>query len=581
MPERMEFTVAVDADPESWNAEQWLSAVVEHGERDADSIGAVRPRRISFDARVRHMDWRVSAEVYAVGEEVPAAAPTTPTAITPPAADAPHVAIIGSGPAGLFGALELLRAGLRVTLLERGEDVQTRRRAIAQLNRGGPTDPESNYAFGEGGAGTYSDGKLYTRSHKRGDIQGVLQALVAHGAPESILVSWRPHIGSNLLPEVVQALRETIEQGGGTVRFNARVDAILTEGDGAQRRATGVSLTGGEDITADAVILATGHSALDALLMARDAGAELAAKGFAVGVRVEHPQAWLDSEQYHGRREEAGLPAAFYELAGQCNERGVYSFCMCPGGWIVPSQSTPGTLVVNGMSLAKRDSAFANSGLVVELQPKDWCGKRGWRWGWHETLKKAAEVSDHPLLHEVIADPRGGNSIAVAEGRLPVHPDQDPLFGVRIQLALEVLAADAGGGDGKAPAQRCSDFVNGAGKAQPPIETSYLPGLTGVDFNAILPKGVAKRLRDGIESFDEVLDGFSGDGGQMIGVETRTSSPVRVLRDDETLQSTGCGALYPCSEGAGYAGGIVSAAMDGVRVAQAAISALAPSENLP
>ena len=575
MPTDLDLTLPATEAPESWDAERWRACAAQELAVAADTLVDARPTRISFDARVRHMAWQVALRVWTAGEEAPAAPATTPPTIPAPAADAPHVVVVGSGPAGIFCALELLQAGIRVTLCERGEDVQTRRRAVAELNRGGAVDPESNYAFGEGGAGTYSDGKLYTRSTKRGDVDAVLQTLVAHGAPESILVSWRPHIGSNMLPKVVQELRATIEAAGGTVRFGARVDALLRDGDDPVR---GVRLADGEELAADAVVLASGHSALDALLMACAAGVRLSPKGFAVGVRVEHPQAWLDEIQYHGRRDEAGLPASFYELSGRCDERGVYSFCMCPGGWIVPSQSTPGTLVVNGMSLAKRDSPFANSGLVVELQPKDWCGKRGWRWGWPEVMKRAAEVSDLPALHEVVADPRGGAPLDVAAGRLPVHPEQDPLFGVRIQLALEVLAAHAGGGDGKAPAQRCIDFVTQSGAELPPSETSYLPGLTAADFDTILPKGVARRLREGLRGFDTVLPGYAGEAGQLIGVETRTSSPVRLPRDAESLQAEGCPGLYPCGEGAGYAGGIVSSALDGVLVARA-VSAAAVNAN--
>lgn len=530
------------------------------------------------------MKWRIALDLWREGEELPEPPRTTPLPHAALAEDAPTAVVIGSGPAGLFCALELLRRGMRPIVLERGEDAQTRRRAVAQLNRGAETNPESNYAFGEGGAGTYSDGKLYTRSHKRGDVHDVLETLVAHGAPPSILVSWRPHIGSNRLPEVVQSLRESILAGGGEVQFGARVDALLTEGsaasegadgDRAERRVRGVRLASGEEIASEAVVLATGHSALDALLMARAAGARLEPKGFAVGVRVEHPQSWLDEVQYHGQREEAGLPASFYELSAQCDERGVYSFCMCPGGWIVPSQSTPGTLVVNGMSLAKRDSPYANSGVVVELQPKDWCGKRGWRWGWHELMKRAAAASDHPALHEVVEDPRGGAALDVAAGRLPVHPEQDPLYGVRLQLALEVLAAQAGGGEGRAPAQRCSDFVGEHGATLPPLSTSYLPGLTAADFDTLLPKGVARRLRAGMLEFEERLPGYIGEQGQLVGVETRTSSPVRLPRGRETMQAEGCAGLYPCGEGAGYAGGIVSAALDGLRVAAAAAEALA------
>ncbi|MBL7007663.1 MAG: FAD-dependent oxidoreductase [Planctomycetes bacterium] len=527
-------------------------------------IAAARITRYSFDARKRHMMWRVAVDAWLVGEEPPAPVATTPRPIAPPPQGARRVVVIGAGPAGMFCALELLRGGCAVTLLERGKQVQERRRDIAALNHGEPADPDSNYCFGEGGAGTYSDGKLYARSGRPEEVRAVLKELVAHGAPESILTSWRPHIGSNRLPKVVEALRESLIAGGAELRFGARVEEILTQG--APARVRGVRLAGGEEIAADAVVLAAGHSALDSVRMAEAAGATLEAKGFALGVRVEHPQAWLDRQQYHGVQAHSSLPAAFYELTAQVHERGVYSFCMCPGGWIVPSQTDPATLVVNGMSLAKRDSPFANSGLVVGVEPKDWCGKRGWRWGWPELLKKAAALSGHPMLHQVVVDPRGGAPIEVAEGRLPVHPAIDPCFGVRLQLALETLAAAAGGGGNRAPAQRCSDYVGDLGAASPPLESSYLPGLEAADFRQILPKGLAIRLREALVEFDTHLPGFAGEQGQLIGVETRTSSPVRVVRDESTLQSPTLPGLYPCGEGAGYAGGIVSAALDGVRL---------------
>lgn len=541
------------------------------------SITKARLSRVSLDARKGKMLWRAAVTAWKADEEPPPLPPTSPVPIPPVSGPAPRLVIIGSGPAGLFCALDALRAGLQVTVLERGLPVQARRRSIAQLNRGEPTDPESNYAFGEGGAGTYSDGKLYTRSGKKGEPEAVIHEFIAHGAPDSIGWMARPHIGSNLLPKVVEAIRETIEKGGGEIRFEAKAEKIHSE-NGAVRR---VELEGGETLDADAVVLATGHSATDAVLMARASGATIEAKGFAVGVRIEHPQAWLDKIQYQGlSREETGLPASFYECSAQVDERGVYSFCMCPGGWIVPSQAEPETLVVNGMSLSKRDSAFANSGVVVSLEPKDWCGKRGWRWGWPDLVKKAAELSEHPLLHEVVEDPRGGASLDIASGRLPIHPGLDPLYGVRIQVALEVLAARAGGGGNQAPAQNCGDFVREKGPEQALASTSYLPGLTPFDFATLLPKGVARRLRTALTVFENKLPGYLGKAGQMIGVETRTSSPVRILRDPETLETEGLAGLYPCGEGAGFAGGIVSAALDGKRVAAAVAAKLAPAPTV-
>lgn len=578
MPREVILRLPPEKDPEQLDPDELISRLCRELGWKQEQIGAMRQERTSLDARPGKLAWQLKFTVWTDDEEGPTPEDFDAPQLAAPAADAPHVVIIGSGPAGLFSALELLRADLRVTVLERGQDVQTRRRDLAELNRGTNTNPESNYCFGEGGAGTYSDGKLYTRSKDRQAIREVLLDLVRHGAPESILWSWRPHIGSNRLPKVVQAMRETLQQAG-QVRFGAKVVALLTNG-AESPQVTGVRLEDGEELHADAVVLATGHSALDALRMAAAAGASLEAKGFAMGVRVEHPQPWLDAHQYRGKKDEAALPPAFYELSTQVHERGVYTFCMCPGGWIVPSQTQPGTLVVNGMSLSKRDSPFANSGFVVEIQPKDWCGKRGWRWGWPDILQRAAAVSDHPLLHEQVTDPRGGDPIDVAQGRLPVHPGLDPLFGVRLQTALEVLAAQAGGGNNQAPVHRCDLFAAGEGPAEEPNPTSYLPGLTPANLYEVLPKGIANRLAEGLKIFHGQIRGFAGPEGQMVGVETRTSSPVRVLRDDDSLQSTTLAGLYPCGEGAGFAGGIVSAALDGKRVAsaiaRAASSALEP-----
>ena len=564
MSDRIVLLLEPEQNPEDLSPDQLLELAAEALECAPADLAAVRIHRISFDARPRHMLWNVSVDIWRAGEEVPEEEDYSPPVLQAPAGDARHVVVVGSGPAGLFCALQLAQEGLRVTLCERGGEVQERRRDIAQLNRGEETNPESNYAFGLGGAGTFSDGKLYTRSSKRGDVTEVLATLVRFGAPSRILTAWRPHIGSNLLPRVVSAMAEALQEGGHSVRMNTRVEELRTH----EGRACGVRLADGEEIDADAVVLATGHSALDALKMAQDAGATLEPKGFAMGVRVEHQQDWLDEVQYRGERLASDLPPSFYELSAQVHERGVFSFCMCPGGWVVPSQTTPGTLVVNGMSLSKRDSPYANSGMVVSIEPKDWCGKRGWRWGWPALLQQAAKISDHPMLHEVIEDPRGGEPFPVAEGRLPIHPDIDPFFGVRLQLALETVAAHAGGGEGKAPAQRCDLYADAVGEAGTVLPSSYLPGLTAVDLHKLLPRGMAMRLREALGAFEEVLPGLSGPNGQMIGVETRTSSPVRIARDAESLESCGLPGLYPCGEGAGYAGGIVSAALDGLRIAR-------------
>jgi uncharacterized FAD-dependent dehydrogenase len=489
--------------------------------------------------------------VWTAGEAVSPGPVTSPPTFSIPAPDAPHVVVVGSGPAGMFCALDCLAAGLHVTVLERGRDVQTRRRALAAINRGLAVDPDSNYCFGEGGAGTYSDGKLYTRTGGREAIRGVLETLVAHGAPEEILASWRPHVGSNRLPRVVRALRETVLRSGGRVRFGVRVEDIETasrDGGRVVSAALARDLEHGtvERVGCDALVLATGHSALDGLEMAVRAGATLEPKGFAIGVRVEHPQPWLDARQYGGLREACDVPAAFYELALQVEGRGVYSFCMCPGGFVVPTSTDTARVVVNGMSLSRRDSPFANSGLVVQLEPDDWCGARGVAWGWD----------------------------ALVGSGLPARPADDPLFGVRLQRALERRAAAMAGGGNRAPSQPGDLFLEGRGRVAPPAAASYRPGLAACDLGTLLPPGLAARLRVALRAFDRTLPGFAGRQGQLIGVETRTSSPVRIARDPGTMEGRGVARLFPCGEGAGYAGGIVSAALDGRRAAAAVVACL-------
>jgi len=483
------------------------------------SLPLLEIRKRSVDARRGRVRFHVvvgAAREYPLG-----GAPLRETS----ARDAP-VIIVGAGPAGLFCAYELARAGVRSIVVDRGKPVQARRRDLKGLTQHGRVDEDSNYCFGEGGAGTYSDGKLYTRSHKRGDVRDVLEVLAIHGAPHDILVDARPHIGSNKLPRVITALREALAAVGSEVRFSARVTELVVR-DG---RAIGVRLADGGELVGRAVVVATGHSARDVLELLARAGVRLEAKPFAMGVRVEHPQPLIDRIQYGRAAGHAKLSAASYRLADTPpGGRGAFSFCMCPGGWIVPAATEPDGVVVNGMSLSRRDSPFANSGLVV-----------------------AIELADLAQL-------------GLGE----------PLGGVALQRQLERAAARAGGGMLRAPAQRVTDFVAGHASSSLP-RSSYEPGLAAGDVAAVLDSTglpLAARLRDALRAFDRQLRGFITDEALVVGVESRTSSPVRVPRDADTLASPDLAGLYPCAEGAGYAGGIVSAALDGARVARAILAA--------
>lgn len=484
-----------------------------------DDIKAVRIRKRSLDARSKTVKVRLQAEVY-VNEDAPEEEVLRPDY---PAVCGDRVAVIvGCGPAGMFAALRFIELGIKPIILERGKDVQARRRDLAAINRGGIVNPESNYCFGEGGAGTYSDGKLYTRATKRGDVEGVLKTLVAHGASPEILIDAHPHIGSNKLPKVVQAMRQSILDAGGEIRFQTRVMDFLIEASGGERRAVGVVTASGEEVRGEAVVLATGHSARDIFEICQARDIRLEAKPFAMGVRIEHPQPLIDRIQYHQKARDMRLPAAAYRLAATVRERGVFSFCMCPGGWIVPAATATDEVVVNGMSLSRRDSPYANSGIVVGVETDD--------------LAPFAEAG--------------------------------VLAGLRYQKSLEVMAAQAGGGAQRAPGQRVTDFVAGRLSKDLPA-TSYQPGLNSAPLHELLPPALAKRLQRGFQAFEKSMRGYLTSEAVIVGVETRTSSPVRVPRDSRSLQHTEVRGLYPCGEGAGYAGGIVSAAMDGVRVAEA------------
>lgn len=479
--------------------------------------------RRSIDARQRQVKVNLSLAVHidSCDEDFG----RIPATVYPDVSGAPEVIVVGAGPAGLFAALELVELGLRPIVLERGKDVDARRADMVALNRTGAVNPESNYCFGEGGAGAYSDGKLYTRSHKRGPVDKVLRVFHQHGADHRILVDAHPHIGSDRLPGVIKAMRQTIIDAGGEVRFNTRVDN-LTVADG---NVTGVTDSEGKSYSGP-VILATGHSARDVYEMLSRCGATLEAKGIAVGVRLEHPQHLIDCLQYHSPQGRGKyLPAAEYSMLTRVDDRAVYSFCMCPGGYIIPATNADGLMVVNGMSPANRGTQWANSGMVVEILPDD------------------------------IPEPADGSDPALKM--------------MRFQGEIERSFFEASPGGQQAPAQRMTDFMAGRLSADLP-RSSYPPGLVSRRVDQLLPKGVSKRLREGFKAFDSKQRGFATPEAVVIGDETRTSSPVRVPRDRQTMVHTSLTGLYPCGEGAGYAGGIVSAAIDGILAARAVADAI-------
>jgi uncharacterized FAD-dependent dehydrogenase len=513
LPEEVEIELGLD---EAQDADKLRQSV---GKKLGISPSAVPEPTIlrrSIDARRGSVRFHLIVGLGARGSEpLGGPPPREPSVAGPP------VVVVGDGPAGLFCAYELARQGLAAIVLDRGKTVQPRRHDLKALHQRGEVDPNSNYCFGEGGAGTYSDGKLYTRAHKRGSVRDVIELLALHGAPEAILVDARPHIGSNRLPKVVTALREKLTSVGVRFEFGARVVGLL----GGGGRVTGVRLADGREIEARAVVLATGHSARDVFQFLAEAGVKLEAKPFALGVRIEHPQPLINRIQYGRFADHPKLPNASYRLAETVADRGVFSFCMCPGGFVVPASTEPGELVVNGMSLSRRDSPYANSGLVVGIEP--------------------ADVE------------RAGFS--------------GPLGGVELQRRIEQAAFAASSGALSAPATRAADFLARRGSSTVP-ETSYIPGLTAGNVAEVLDAAglpLADKLRGALAVFDRKLRGYGSEQAVLIGVESRTSSPVRVPRDPETLQAPGFLGLYPTGEGAGYAGGIVSAALDGQRVARA------------
>jgi uncharacterized FAD-dependent dehydrogenase len=480
----------------------------------AGSAGELRVVRRSLDARKgRPLGERLRIAVARRGEALLPTTPQLPQSRWPSGRPAPRVVVVGSGPAGTWAALRLGEAGIPATILEQGKPVQPRRRDLALITRG-ELVPGSNYCFGEGGAGTYSDGKLYARAKDRAGVAAVIADLVRFGAPEEIEADARPHVGSNRLPRVLGALREHLAGLGVEHRFETAANGLRIEGG----RVRAVRVDGGE-LPADVVVLAVGHSARAVYGWAAEAGVALERKPIAVGVRIEHPQPLIDQIQYGAAAGHPKLPPAFYELTANAAERGVYSFCMCPGGWIVPAATEPDGVVVNGMSLSRRDSPFANAGLVVSVSAQDF-------------------------------GPAGAG----------------PLAGIEFQRGIERAAFRAGGGRFRAPAQRLGDFL--AGRVSDTLgPSSYRPGLTPADLGTVLPRFVVDALRAGLRQIGARLPAFLLPDALLIAAETRTSAPVRFLRDPSTLLSPSAEGLYPCGEGAGYAGGIVSAALDGARVA--------------
>jgi uncharacterized FAD-dependent dehydrogenase len=482
---------------------------------DPGEVRAVRITRKSVDARRKNIRVNLTVELlYGNGNTFPAVSPFRGRNVT----TAPEVIVVGAGPAGLFASLRLIESGIRPVIIERGRDIPARKRDIAGISRYQTVDPDSNYCFGEGGAGTFSDGKLYTRSKKRGDNSRVLELLFIHGAGENILYEAHPHLGTDKLPGIIASIKKSITEAGGIILLRKKVVDFILEGDTIK----GIVTQDNERFLSSNIILATGHSARDIYDICAARRIELEIKPFAAGVRAEHPQELIDRIQYHGQTRGEYLPAASYNLVRQIGGRGVYSFCMCPGGFIVPSATAQDEVVVNGMSPSRRNSPYANSGIVVEIRPDD--------------LVKYSKYKE--------------------------------LAGIMFQKDMEREAWKNGGQTQHAPAQRLTDFVSGSSSGSLP-SVSYTPGIISSPLHEWLPEQIGSRLREGFRQFGKLMKGYLTGEAVILGVETRTSSPVRIPRNVDRMNHLRISGLYPCGEGSGYAGGIVSSAVDGMRAAEA------------
>jgi uncharacterized FAD-dependent dehydrogenase len=517
---------------EAANASTLISILAKAIGQEQASISGYHILKQSIDARSRQQVW-INLSVLAFVNEPPSNRyedkidfPTLPQNVK-------EVIIIGAGPAGLFAALECIQLGIRPIVLERGKDVRSRRRDLAKLNKEGIVNPESNYCFGEGGAGTYSDGKLYTRSNKRGSIDKILRIFYQFGADERILYEAHPHIGTNKLPHIITAMREQIEQSGGKVLFEKKLADLVIENGEIKETIT----ADGDRFPTQALLLATGHSARDIFELLKEKDLFIEAKPFALGVRVEHPQSIIDGIQYHCAVRGPNLPPASYSLVEQVSERGVFSFCMCPGGIIAPAATAPGEIVVNGWSPSKRDNPYANSGMVVQID-----------------LAAAGEF----LVKQGSKRNKLNSSVNL----------NDPLLLLDFQRYVENLSFEMGGGLQIAPAARLVDFCTNKTSMNLP-DASYLPGLHAADMSSVLPGFVHQTLQEGFKAFGKKMKGYYTNDAIVVATESRTSSPVRIPRDPESFQHPQIKNLYPCGEGAGYAGGIVSAAMDGQKLAVA------------